>query len=310
MNASTMKALVLASCLSAAMAQAAQLDHAHHGAQPTESADRAGKGQSRNAISAMDHSNMDHAVTDHALHASSEKPAPGHVPPPPPAHVMGDMAYDEMVEVMGMDDRARLGTFALDRLEYVEGGAAAWSAQAWYGGDVNRFVLRSEGEHADGGIAHADLELLWGHAIAPFWDSRLGLRQDFGRGPDRTWVAFGMQGLAPYWFDVSATAYVGARGRTALRVEADYDLLLTQRLVLQPRVEVNAYGKDDPEAGIGSGLSDASVGVRLRYEIRREFAPYVGLQRSRLFGGSAEHARADGEEDSELQWVAGVRAWF
>jgi copper resistance protein B len=223
---------------------------------------------------------------------------------------MGDMAYDEMVEVMGMDDRARFGTFALDRLEYVEGGAAAWSAQAWHGGDVDRFVLRSEGEHADGGVAHADLELLWGHAIAPFWDSRLGLRQDFGRGPDRTWVAFGMQGLAPYWFDVSATAYVGARGRTALRVEADYDLLLTQRLVLQPRVEVNAYGKDDPEAGIGSGLSDASVGVRLRYEIRREFAPYVGLQRSRLFGGSAEHARADGEEDSELQWVAGVRAWF
>lgn len=220
------------------------------------------------------------------------------------------MAYDEMVEVMGMDDRAPFGLFAFDRLERVEGGATAWSLQASHGGDVDRFVLRSEGEHVDGSVEHADVELLWGHAIAPFWDSRVGLRQDVGRGPDRTWAAFGVQGLAPYWFELSATAYLGTQGRTALRVEADYELLLTQRLVLQPRVELNAYGKDDPETGTGSGLSDASIGLRLRYEIRREFAPYIGLQQSRRFGDSADYARAHGDDASNLAWMAGVRIWF
>lgn len=293
-----MKRVVLACSLSAAFAQA------------QESAQHAGMDHSK-----MDHSKMDHAAMGHGAapapdKPAPDKPAPDHVPPPPPAHAMGDMAYGEMVEVMGMDDRARFSLFALDRLEYIEGGAAAWSAQAWYGGDVDRLVLRSEGEHADGDIEHADVELLWGHAIAPFWDSRVGLRQDFGRGPDRTWAAFGVQGLAPYWFELSATAYLGEQGRTALRVEADYELLLTQRLVLQPRVEFNAYGKDDPAAGIGSGLSDASFGLRLRYEIRREFAPYIGLERSRLFGGSADLARAEGHDVSDLQWVAGVRLWF
>lgn len=253
---------------------------------------------------------------DHAPASSTpdsraqERPAPAHVPPPPPAHEMGDMAYAEMVEVMGMDDRAPFGLFSFDRLERVEGGATAWSLQASHGGDADRLVVRSEGEHVEGGFEHADVELLWGHAIAPFWDSRVGLRRDFGRGPDRTWAALGVQGLAPYWFDVSATAYLGTRGRSALRVEADYELLLTQRLVLQPRVELNAYGKDDPETGTGRGLSDASIGLRLRYEIRREFAPYIGLQQSRRFGDTAAYARAHGEDASDLEWVAGVRLWF
>lgn len=299
MSASTTRWIALALGLSVSLAQAQETEHAHHDVEqkPAEHAD-------------MDQSTMDHAAMGHLDAPASDKPAPGHVPPPPPAHVMGDMAYEEMVEVMGMDDRGRYGLFALDRLEYAEGGAAAWSAQAWYGGDVDRIVLRSEGEHVDGGIAHADVELLWGHAIAPFWDSRIGLRKDFGKGPDRSWAAFGVQGLAPYWFEVSATAYIGEQGRTALRVEADYDMLLTQRLVLQPRVEFNAYGKDDPAAGTGSGLSDASLGLRLRYEVRREFAPYVGVEWSRLFGGSAELAREDGHDASALQWVAGVRLWF
>lgn len=304
MSASTMKWLVLAWSLSTALVQAQESAHARHDVKQ-EPAEQAEADHSK-----MDHSKMDHAAMTHGATAASDKPAPDHVPPPPPAHVMGDMAYDEMVEVMGMDDRAPFSLFALDRLEYVEGGATAWSAQAWYGGDVDRLVLRSEGEHVDGGIDHADVELLWGHAIAPFWDSRIGLRQDLGRGPDRSWAAFGVQGLAPYWFELSATAYVGEQGRTALRVEADYELLLTQRLVLQPRVEFNAYGKDDPEAGVGSGLSDTSLGLRLRYEIRREFAPYVGVEWSRLFGGSADLARDEGEHVSELQWVAGVRLWF
>lgn len=304
MNASMMKWIVPALGLLASFAQAQEHAHAQHDARQ-QTAEQGGMDHSK-----MDHAAMDHSKMGHIATPAPDKPSPDHVPPPPPAHVMGDMAYGEMVEVMGMDDRARFGLVAFDRLEYVEGGATAWSAQAWYGGDVDRIVLRSEGEHVDGGIEHADVELLWGHAIAPFWDSRIGIRRDFGRGPERTWAAFGVQGLAPYWFELSATAYVGEHGRTALRVEADYELLLTQKLVLQPRLEFNAYGKGDPAAGVGSGLSDASFGLRLRHEIRREFAPYIGIEWSRRFGGSADLAREEGHDVSDLQWVAGVRFWF
>jgi copper resistance protein B len=214
---------------------------------------------------------------------------------------------------MGMDDRAGYGLVAFDRFEAAHsdaGTALAWSARIAYGGDVDRAWLRSEGERLHGRIAHADVELLWGHAIAPYWDAQVGVRRDFGNGPDRNWTAFGVQGLAPYWFEVSATAYVGEQGRTAVRGEVEYEGLLTQRVVLQPRVEVNAYGKSDRAAGVGAGLSDAAFGLRLRYEIRREVAPYVGIERHWRFGGTADAARADGEAAAETQWVAGVRFWF
>lgn len=245
--------------------------------------------------------------------ATDARPASGHIAPPPPQHAMGTMSPTEMVEVMGMDDRASYGLVAFDRFEAAHSGAGTafgWSARATFGGDEDRFALRSEGERSQGRIGHADLELLWSHAIAPFWDTQVGVRRDVGQGPDRSWAAFGVQGLAPYWFEVGATAYVGEQGRTALRGEVEYDALLTQRLVLQPRLEVNAYGKDDRAAGIGAGLSDAAVGLRLRYEIRREFAPYIGIERRWRFGGTAEAARAGGEAVAETQWVAGVRFWF
>lgn len=279
--------------------------HAHHpaSATPAQDADHAGMNHA-----AMDRDGMHHA----AAPAADSRPPSDHVAPPAPAHEMGDMSAAQMVEVMGMDDRARFGFFAFDRLEHRagDGNSAAWSAQGWFGGDLDKLWFRSEGEHRDGKFEHADAELSWSRAIAPFWDGQVGVRHDFGRGPDRTWAALGVQGLAPYWFELAATAYVGAQGRTALRVEAEYEALLTQRWVLQPRVEINAYGKDDPALRIGSGLSDAAFGLRLRYEIRREFAPYVGVEWSRRFGRSADFARADGHDAGELQWVAGVRFWF
>ena len=237
----------------------------------------------------------------------------GHVAPPPPQHEMEAMSAAEMVDIMGMDDRAGYGLFAFDRLEtvYADAGTTlAWSARAAYGGDVDRAWLRGEGERMHGRTEHADVELLWGRAIAPYWDTQIGVRHDFGRGPDRSWAAFGVQGLAPYWFEVSATAYVGERGRTALRGEVEYEGLLTQRLVLQPRIEINAYGNNDRAAGVGSGLSDTAFGLRLRYEMRREFAPYIGIERHWRFGGTADAARADGQAVAETQWMAGVRFWF
>ena len=257
---------------------------------------------------------MHHAGSkDEATETDAESAPSDHIPPPPPQHAMEDMTAAEMTEVMGMDDAATLAMFKLDRFERAaadDGPATAWKLDAWLGDDIDKLWLRSEGEHADGVFEHADAEVFWSHALAAFWDTQLGLRHDFGHGADRSWAAFGVQGLAPYWFEVGATAYVGDAGRTALRLEVDYELSLTQRLILQPRLEFNAYGKDDPAAGIGSGLSDAEFGLRLRYEIRREFAPYVGVEWSRSFGGSADFARADGRDVSDTRFVVGLRIWY
>ena len=171
-------------------------------------------------------------------------------------------------------------------------------------------VFQAEGDFADGELEDAGTELLWGHAVAAYWGSQLGLRYDSGEGPDRTWVAFGIQGLAPYWFEVDATGYVGDEGRTAFNLEVEYELLLTQRLILQPRIEVDWYGKSDSARGVGSGFSEASLGLRLRYEVLREFAPYIGLNWWKKFGDTANFAQAAGQETDDLQVTLGIRAWF
>ena len=215
---------------------------------------------------------------------------------------------------MDMLDDSRQGMLLLDQLEYVHsrdgGNAAVIDGRAWYGGDIDKLWLKFEGEHADGRLQDLRTEALWDHAVSTYWDTQLGVRHDFGIGPGRTWAAFGVQGLAPYWFETEATFYVGQGGRTAARVQAECEVLLTQRLILQPRAEVNFYGKDDPARGIGSGLSDAEVGLRLRYEIRREFAPYVGVVWNQRFGKTADFARAQGEHADDLEFVAGLRVWF
>ena len=146
--------------------------------------------------------------------------------------------------------------------------------------------------------------------MAVYWDTQLGVRYDSGEGPGRSWLAFGIQGLAPYWFEVDAAAYVGEEGRSALRLEAEYELLLTQKLILQPKIEMNFYGKSDVERGLGSGLSDVSVALRLRYEIRREFAPYIGIERAAKVGGTADYARAAGKDAEETRFIAGLRFWW
>ena len=212
-----------------------------------------------------------------------------------------------------MADEHSFGALLVDSLERnfsSNGNGTSYDAQAWFGRDYDRLVIKAEGAVAHGKVEEARTELLWGHAIASLWDAQLGLRYDNGVGPDRGWLAFGVQGLAPYWFEVDVAAYVGENGRTALRVGAEYDILLTQKLVLQPRIELNAYGKQDAERGIGSGLSEADAGVRLRYEFTRQFAPYIGVERVAKFGQTADFARDEGEKTAETRWVAGVRFWF
>lgn len=210
-------------------------------------------------------------------------------------------------------DEHAFGSLLLDRLERAhtrDGNAIAYDVQAWFGRDYNRLVIKAEGDYSQDRLQEARTELLWGHAIANYWDTQLGARIDSGEGPDRSWLAFGVQGLSPYWFEVDATAYIGEAGRSALRLGVEYESLLTQRLVLQPRAEINLYGKRDDSRGLGSGLADAVAGVRLRYEISRQFAPYVGVEWAGKFGTTADFARAGGERPKETRWVAGLRIWF
>lgn len=210
-------------------------------------------------------------------------------------------------------DERNFAALLVDRLERVytnDGNATAYDAQAWFGRDYDRLVLKAEGDIAGGKLQDARTELLWGHAVATFWDTQLGARYDSGVGPGRGWLALGVQGLAPYWFDVEATAYLGEQGRSALRLAASYDLLLTQKLILQPRVEASLYGKRDAARAIGSGLSDGAAGLRLRYEFTRQIAPYVGVEWAGKFGETADFARVAGKKTSEARWVAGVRFWF
>jgi copper resistance protein B len=200
-----------------------------------------------------------------------------------------------------------------DQLEWQAGdglSGANWDTNGWIGKDVNRLWFRTEGDSEHGELGEAQAHLLYGRAIHRWWDVVAGVRQDFGPGPARTWAAVGIQGLAPYWFEVEATAYVGEAGRTHFRLETEYELLLTNRLVLQPQVELEVYGKSDPERRIGAGLSSLDTGLRIRYEFRREFGPYVGITWNRKFFGTADLAKAAGEDPSAARFVTGVRLWF
>lgn len=209
------------------------------------------------------------------------------------------------------DEHAFLSVLG-DRLEYhQDSDSTVYDVQTWYGTTYDRFVAKAEGDIADGTLEESSTELLWSHAINAYFDTQLGVRLDqYDEGKDRQWLALGVQGLAPYWFELDVTAYVGDNGRTALTAEAEYELLLTQRLILQPRAELSVYGKDDPDNGLGQGLSDIALGLRLRYEFSRQFAPYIGVEWTDTYGDTADYRRAAGNDTSDTQFVAGLRFWF
>lgn len=200
-----------------------------------------------------------------------------------------------------------------DRFEWQDadaGSAFAWENKTWIGSDLNRLWIRSGGERVSGATHSAHVDLLYGRSVSAWWDVVGGVRHDFSPGPSRTWAALGVQGLAPYWFEISATAYVGERGHVAAELEVEYELLVTNRLILQPVLELELHGKDDPARGIGSGLSSAELGLRLRYEVSRRFAPYIGVTSERLYGDTARYHRQAGGDARETRLVAGVRWWF
>ncbi|MCF6225600.1 MAG: copper resistance protein B [Xanthomonadales bacterium] len=264
----------------------------------------------------MDHSQMQMGDENPEMQEMSQGSMQGG---PAPDNARDPHAYSGGYTIGTKDQRLVLADeynfnlFLVDRLEVANGSgntSVNYGLQAWFGRDYNRLVLKAEGSVASGSLEEASTELLWGRALSTFWDTQLGIRYDNGEGPDRSWLAFGIQGLAPYWFEVDITGYIGQQGRTALSMEAEYEILLTQKLILQPRIEVGLYGKDDLRLGIGSGLSEASAGLRLRYEFRREFAPYIGLEWTGKFGKTADLARAAGQDTKDTRVVAGLRFWF
>ena len=189
--------------------------------------------------------------------------------------------------------------------------AYRWDGEGWLGGDIDRLVVKSEGEgEFHGGIESAEVQALYSRAIDPWFNLQAGVRQDFRPGPARTYATIGIEGIAPYWFEVEGALFLSDKGDLLGRLEGYYDQRITQKLILQPRVELNFAAQDVPANGIGSGLSDAELGLRLRYEIKREFAPYIGVSWERKVGDSARFARARGDRVQATSFVAGVRFWF
>lgn len=242
-------------------------------------------------------------------------PMQGGRPPPnardPDAYAEG-LEHSDM-QGMEMADDATFFQVLAEQLEVARSNGENgfnWEAEAWYGDDYNKLWLKSEGDGRTGDLESTRSEALWDRIFATFWSTQLGLRHDTGPGDAQDWLAVGVQGLAPYWFHTEATAYLGESGALAARVEVRYELLFTQRLILQPTLEANLYSEDDAERRIGAGLSAAEAGLRLRYEITRQFAPYVGVAWGRRFGKTADFARRAGEEASDTEAVAGFRLWF
>lgn len=247
-------------------------------------------------------------------------PAGSAPPPPVPLDHYADRDYPK-AEM----DRARLTMmkeqggqpFSLVMLNLAEvqlhRGQAGyrWDGEAWFGGDIDRLAVKSEGGGSfRDGFESAEVQALYSRAIDPYFNLQAGLRQDLAAPLHQTYATLGIEGLAPYWFEVSAAAFVSTRGNVLARLEAYYDQNITQRLILQPRAELNFAAQDVPEEEIGAGLVNAELGLRLRYEITREIAPYIGVSYDAKVGRSAAYAAQDGKPVSTVSFVAGLRLWF
>lgn len=215
------------------------------------------------------------------------------------------------------DDDPLLTMVMVDRLEWRSADSTwngedplIWEVDAWLGHDLNKLWLKTEGEWVSGDSEEVELQMLYSRAVTPFWNAQIGWRSDWKPEPERHWVTVGLRGLAPGFIDTNVALFFGNEGRTALRLEAEYELLLTQKLVLSPEIEINFYGENDVASGAGAGLADIEAGVRLYYFLRREFAPYVGFNWQRRYGNTADYARVAGQDTDNSELVVGLRMWF
>lgn len=264
------------------------------------------------------------------LDASARAPAAIPIAPPPAAALSGpengaDLFYDP-AETAASREEMRKHHGGLDAYKLLIDQAEVktrngregygWDAQGWYGGDIDKLWIKTEGEGAFGaGVESAEVQALWSRAIDPWFDLQLGARYDISPDPERAYLVAGIQGLAPYWFEVDGALFLSHKGDLSARFEGEYDLRITQRLILQPMVELELAAQDVPELGIGSGLSEASLGARLRYEIfpgsgPASIAPYVGVEYERVFGDTGDFRRADGDKAGGWNFLVGLRSWF
>jgi copper resistance protein B len=312
-------------------------DHSAHQAEPDTHAGHAmppaetpPSGSDSVDHSAMDHGTTDHGTTDHGTmdHAADPdaSPSPGpemETPPPAEAGNGPPRAADAIwgAEAMRASRRDLQQThgdynlfwFQADRAEFQARDGAngyLWDLQGFYGGTTHKFWFKSEGEGAFGErIEELEIQALYSRAIAPFFDLQAGIRQDLA-GPDTTYAVVGIQGLAPYMFELDAALFLSHRGDLTARLEAELDQRIAQSILIQPRAELNLAAQDVPELGIGAGIDSFEIGVRLRYEIIREIAPYIGVEQTWRTGRSADFARAAGEDPSVTNFVVGIRLWF
>jgi copper resistance protein B len=257
-------------------------------------------------------------------HAAGTAESPPITPIPPITDADREAAFPEVKKLV-LRDNAVNSFILFDQLESPGGNALFWSSTGWIGRDLNRLWFRSKGDLGVGSLGDVEAHLLYGRRISRWWDIVIGLRQDLGPAPLDSWLAVGIQGLAPYWFDVTGTAYLGTQGQMLAQLEVEYELLLTNRLVLQPLIELHLHrgghrahrrngtgrwhlARNQGSTGMSGGSVDA--GLRLRYEIRREVAPYLGIIWSGAFSDTADTVHTTGRGLRPLQVVAGVRLWY
>ena len=221
-------------------------------------------------------------------------------------------ALSTSIYAMGEDDPL-ITKVVIDQLEtrITDGDdPTVLEGMIWIGKDLNKFVIKADVEQVKGETEELELQAFYSRAIDPYWDFQIGVRQDQKPTPSKDWLAIGFQGVAPYWFEIDSTLFIGKNNQVGLRFSAEYEWMITQRLILAPEFEFNIHSKDDEVSGVGSGLTDSQLGIRLRYEIKRELAPYIGVNWNRKYGNTATYAKSEGEKIDDTQFVIGIRAWF
>jgi copper resistance protein B len=272
-----------------------------------------------NDMSAMPGMTANHTMQGHGNGGTALPPGNASAPAPPTDH-FADRVYAPIAMAAARNALRRehggenLSMVLFNLAEYqVHNGRDGyrWDGEAWVGGDINRLALKTEGEGSFGrGVDSAEIQALYSRALDPYWNLQAGVRYDFKPNPSRTYATIGFEGLAPGFFEVAGALFLSNKGDVLGRLEGYYDQRITQRLILQPRVELNFAAQNVDENRIGSGLSTAELGVRLRYEVAREFAPYIGVSYDRKVGKTADYARADGKGVKATSFVVGARTWF
>lgn len=251
--------------------------------------------------------------------ASDEENGNAPAPAPPEDHAADAIFGSSQMAPSRADLQRGHGAFSgsmilfdLAEIQVGKGGDGfRWEAEAWFGGDIDKLLIKTEGEGTFGEpIEEAEAQVLYSRAIAPYWNIHTGIRHDFRPDPSRTYAVLGIEGVAPYWFHATGQLFLSDKGDLRVRAEGSYDQHITQKLLLTPRLELNLSAQDMPQIGVGAGLTDLELGLRLRYETKREFAPYIGVEWSRKFGATARYARAAGEEPGATSLLAGIRFWF